>query len=305
LKIIQSFWTKPYKHINVLGGYSNGWHHSKLESNTSEAIQKSVKFYELSAKCLRKLGYTIELFTDQEGASLISQNIYDNVNTSLDAIKDEPAELWTIGKIYSLEKAIEMSNEPCIHVDHDIFFRKPEIIKERIECDWDILVQSKEIDDSYKEAYEESIDIFCNIFGIHPFTLRFLKTYNFCYNCGFLGFKNKEISDKYIPAYYKLYKHISKQKLNMNKFIGLRAYCGNKGFGLKSNMNCIIEQILLTKIANFYNFYTREIFPVSSWCGGAGRSRIISSKKLGFKHASGQRKYDKENFEKIISEFNT
>ena len=86
--------------------------------------------------------------------------------------------------------------------------------------------------------------------------------------------------------------------------MGLRAYCNASDFGLKANINCIIEQALLTAIANLYNIHTKEVFPISSWGGRPSKTIIKYNPELGFFHASGNAKYTSDKmYQKILTEF--
>lgn len=311
MNIIFSFWTKPFNTNNLIGRRTNG-SDGGVEVLTKEIekkiIDRTVKYYEISAKCFKRAGYKVTLFTDRTGKELVDNKLYDSVRMDLEEINSQPAELWSIAKIFSLKRSLEEYKCPVIHVDHDIFFTKIPEIKNRIEgSNWDVLVQSKEVNEHYYKIYDKSLEIFCQIFQLDPLGgSRFLRTFNYAYNCGFLGFKDLKTAKLYIDSYNQIYNKIASDLDKLNKYIYIRAICGGNHWldGAKANVNCIIEQIVLTQVVNYYNLYAKEILPMSFWGKDPTKNIIKYNKKMGYYHASGNSKYlDDSTYNKIISEF--
>jgi hypothetical protein len=115
MKIIQSFWSKPYLKTNEdeTARFKGGWHNANFF------------LYSCLLSCLKfKEHYgNVELFTDNYGKKLLVDTLdlpYSEVNTSLETLQNYPPELWALGKIltYSLQ------NEPFLHADTDVFIWK-------------------------------------------------------------------------------------------------------------------------------------------------------------------------------------
>jgi hypothetical protein len=115
MKIIQSFWSKPYLKTNEdeTARFKGGW------------LNANFFLYSCLLSCLKfKEHYgNVELFTDNYGKKLLVDTLdlpYSEVNTSLESLQNYPSELWALGKIltYSLQ------NEPFLHADTDVFIWK-------------------------------------------------------------------------------------------------------------------------------------------------------------------------------------
>lgn len=324
MKIIYSFWTKPFFEKKEDGFYSNGWH-GPIKPTTqalNDALNRNAKYYHTSAKCARKIGYKIELYTDNKGAELIGNaNFFDNINTELEDLKDEAASLWSVAKIFSLKRALEKEDNPVVHIDSDIFFHNGNLINEKINSNWDIFVQSKEYAKCFEECYERDLSFFLNVFfqlypPIEENAYNFLKKYfQYSYNCGFLGFKNKDIASRYFNNYYEIYKKISNPsflKIYFDECLSMAHYINNRKNSLfspqksrKLNINCILEQIQLVNFSNYHNLYTKELIPINEWDSNQlYEGRVKSNQKLGYMHFCGNNKYYKDEiYNKIISEY--
>lgn len=111
MKIVQSFWSKPYYSRNHFFLNSGGWPHQIFN------------YMSWALSCLRfKKFYRIELVTDTLGKELLIDTLglpYDNVSLKLDELEkySSPQNVWALGKIY----AFELQEEPFIHADADVF----------------------------------------------------------------------------------------------------------------------------------------------------------------------------------------
>jgi hypothetical protein len=135
MKIIQSFWSKPFLKSNQdeTMRFKGGW----LTANffLYSSLLSCLKFKELYGN--------ITLYTDDYGKNLLIDTFeipYSDVETSLNAINHYPSELWALGKIltYSLQ------NQAFIHADTDVFiwdkfpkdFSESEIFAQNIEVNF-------------------------------------------------------------------------------------------------------------------------------------------------------------------------
>jgi hypothetical protein len=112
MRVIQSFWSKPFLKSNQdeTMRFKGGW----LNANffLCSSLLSCLKFKEHYRN--------VTLYTDDYGKNLLIDTFempYSHVETSLNAINHYPAELWALGKIltYSLQ------NQAFIHADTDVF----------------------------------------------------------------------------------------------------------------------------------------------------------------------------------------
>jgi len=302
IKIIQSFWPKPFTE-GILHGLNN-------DQIKSKALEKTIEYYKIGAKMFKSMGYKVVLYTDELGKNLIgSETKYDEIKTDLEILNEKGSPiLWTSAKILALYKAHkEESDKKVIHVDHDIFFENSKFIKEKIESDWDILVQSKEILKYYEVFYQKSIDTFCDLFFISPQRQALLKNYNYTYNCGFLGFKNIEHTNLFKNQFFSLHNHILENKSCLDAYLNLKKlhslYKMQKG--VKVNINCILEQVQIAEFSNTHNLYVKEIIPIYLWELGNNQSHCNICPKIEYEHLSGPNKYiENKLYNKIIKNYN-
>ena len=146
MKIIHSYWSKPYAISNENTG---GWFH------------KIFHYMSCALSCLKfREYYEIELFTDQKGKELFIEKLqlpYTNVQVILDDLNGYNPELWAIGKIYTYGK----QTEPFIHVDNDVYiWEKLPLYLETAE----IVAQHKEVDYPHnREFYNDVKSVFTYI----------------------------------------------------------------------------------------------------------------------------------------------
>ena len=113
MRIIQSFWSKPYFAEKRKGGCIGGWSHPLF-------------FYmswALSCLSLRKFYTDVELYTDEAGKRLLIDTLrlpYTKVHVLLDELNDYDIDLWAIGKMFTYK----LQTKPFLHVDGDVYIWK-------------------------------------------------------------------------------------------------------------------------------------------------------------------------------------
>jgi hypothetical protein len=116
MKIIQSFWSKPFFHPSAdhhLCRAKGGFTHEKY-------------FYYcwmLSFLTLKQRFKEIHLITDEAGKKLLCDKLglkYTSVSTELDALNGFQSDFWAIGKLYVFLKV----KEPFLHIDGDLVIGK-------------------------------------------------------------------------------------------------------------------------------------------------------------------------------------
>ena len=107
MKIIHSYWSKPY--IKAIREGYGGW------------PDKGYHYMSQALSCMKyKEFYRTELITDAKGYEVLIGLLklpYDNVTIMLDEINDYPEDYWALGKLYSYK----IQDEPFIHVDSDSY----------------------------------------------------------------------------------------------------------------------------------------------------------------------------------------
>jgi len=111
MKIIQSFWSKPFleKNTDKNARFKAGWTSTNLF------------FYSTLLSCLtlkRQYG-SVTMYTDYYGKKLFEdlQIPYSSIQTDLETLNQYPSELWALGKI----RSYSLQNEPFLHIDTDVF----------------------------------------------------------------------------------------------------------------------------------------------------------------------------------------
>lgn len=256
MKVIQSFWTKPIK-------------------DDPEKIQANKILYTLSLQTLKNTFQEVELITDSLGKEILKDLNYDKVSLHLDDnyFQELDPLFWSAAKILPLEKY----NEPTIHFDGDFFIFMPEKFN-TINQTFDVIVQSRE--NAWESNYKKQLVIFKNILksDIMYYTDYY---YNFSYNCGILGFKNLQFRSLYIEKY----KNILNESL---KNVEALKIAQKLHFGF-TNVNCFLEQVVLTQTAQNKNIYVKEFIQKSDFLH---KPMICPNFKNVFFHAIGTNKFD-------------
>jgi hypothetical protein len=250
---IHSFWSKPL--------LNNRW-------DEEGSFDKSLYLMALSLKTMKTIFDRVELVTDIKGAELLKHLDYDAVHLDLEDLNDIPSRYWSIGKVYSLKRY----NEPVCHVDGDVFFLDSNI-KSLFDDNYDGIVQMKEIGNHYHDTYNDLIIKMSPALGGID-----LGVYNFAYNCGVMGFKNMYFMKDFISTYFMILESCRKNQKIIDKIGG------------EYEINVVIEQSLLTHVAQHNNMYVKELLPISKQTD-PGLQPYAES--LGYVHLWGKSKYQK------------
>lgn len=189
MKFIHTFWSKPLFN-NKFDKFNNSLTNILLD-------------YACSASFIRKYGEKIVLYTDKQGARLLSHIPYDDVYI-IDGLDNESIHFAAQIKFEALKRC-DLGD---VIIDGDLFLRK----KEAIDYIKNI---TEDVSYSFYEPYkyvlkdERSLDIMDNL--IHDMNcVKYKKPYKlptsireFAYtNTSLMKFNNKNIRDKYIKQYY-------------------------------------------------------------------------------------------------------
>ena len=258
MKFIQSFWTKP-----IL--------------NNERKLRINSILYKISSFLIKKNFPNSELVlvTDSVGANLLETEYYDSIrldfdHSFFDSIDDT---FWAIPKILCLLK----HEAPYIHLDGDFFITNKEEMEKKFNADYDIIVQNKEIGDTFQKHYKDQLKITYDL-------IKWQKpNANYAYNCGVLGFKNQKAANRYITDFIFMWSICNHFLQDFKKELHLFKY---------TDLNCIIEQHGLAETSFKNNFNVKEIitpieFIENGWCSGVPHNNI-------FFHPMGLSKYSEK-----------
>jgi len=228
MKIIQSFWTKPF-----LQSGDFLWD-SRLNGGWPE---RKYNYFSWALSCLQLSKYykEIELVTDELGKFILIDKLqlpYTGVSVSLNKLDDYDASLWALGKVY----AYSLQDTPFLHVDSDIFIWKK--FDDRI----DSAALTAQNQENRSLEYTQTFREICQKFAYVPEYLKELEGQKYipCSNAGIIGgndigfFKTytseifrfidenresisanvKQLNSAYINVVYEqiIYRHLAKKK---------------------------------------------------------------------------------------------
>lgn len=237
MKIIQSFWTKPFlKSADSLkdSRLNGGW----------PARKYNYFSWALSCLQLRKFYPEVELITDELGEFLLIDKLglpYTNVIADMNKLDHHHPGLWALGKIY----AYSIQEKPFLHVDSDIFIWNG--FEDRI-INAGLTAQNLE---SQSPVYVETFHEICEKFNYVPPYIRGLSGVKniACSNAGILG--GTDI------AFFKHYTNEIFRFLNENyDYILNNVHRLNTAY-----MNVVYEQIFFLKLAHLANKEITYLFP--------------------------------------------
>lgn len=248
---IHSFWSKPL--------LENRW-------GLSGTFEKSLIMSALSLATIKQVFDEVHLVTDTRGAELFKDLGYDKVHLDLDHIADLNPRYWSAGKIHALKRY----KVPVVHVDGDVFFLKPDV-RGFFEQNWDVAVQMKEAGNHYHKTYSHIIKRMQPALGGCG-----LDLYNFAYNCGVMGFKDIDFMHRFVEEYFKALCSCQQNQDVIDEI------------GSEYEINIIIEQALLTHIAQNAGVYVKELITLEKQTFPGLQPE---AEALGFVHLWGPSKY--------------
>jgi Family of unknown function (DUF6734) len=263
MKIVQSFWTKPFLlSANALSGsrLNGGW------------PDKKYNYFSWALSCLQLSRYykDIELITDDLGKYILIEKIklpYRSVRSELNKLDKYDTSFWALGKLY----AYSIQQEPFVHVDNDIF----------ISAAFDSKIARAELVAQNREVNIREFAITLNsLFGKinnMPICLKRLKGAKeiSCSSAGILGGTNVAFFQKYTAEAFNF--------VNNN----MRVINRDLPHLHQGNLNIIYEQVMFFEMARMQAKPVTYLFPFSEQqphhIGYFHASRV----NAGFVHAGG------------------
>ena len=148
-------------------------------------IRKIQRMYAVSFLYLRNQGVEVRLYADPIGNKIL-RNIPYHHRTVVNKIYND--RFWATIKFDSLKDYPE-----AIHVDGDAFVKDVSVLDYK----GDFICQHKEEGDVYESAYNVQVNTMRPILNGHT-------KINFAYNCGVLGFNNKDFFNDYLKEAERL-----------------------------------------------------------------------------------------------------
>ncbi len=252
-RIIQSIWTAPLSHR---------W-------NVKEQLKKTLWSYAWSVITLRKTFREVVLHTDKQGAEIFGKLPYTEIHTTLENLKGINKRWWSYGKI----KALEAENINTVHVDGDVYLKNPDADIFSFD-NADLIVQMIEAGEGFYSVYPPLYEIFKSCLDAGG--IKFVPKYNEAYNCGILGFSDKNARKTFLDTYTNWLKVV-----NNSEIINVPPM---------PDPNVVIEQYCLYTLAKDNGWKVKELIPTHARYTNLNAYAV----KIGFRHAWGKIKYTEE-----------
>lgn len=264
MKIIHSAWTTPMV---------------KQRWNVTDLLEKSLWLYGYSIDYATTIGLEIDMYTDSRGAEIFNCLPYRNIYTNLDELDENGINerFWSAGKIIALRD----SEIGSVHIDGDVFLKKPEIIPMLEFKDNGAICQMQERIHFFVQSYQDLLPMFLNA-GIKVEGFDYSLTTSL--NAGVLGFSDLKLKDKFIDGYFDL---IGQCQSNQ-EFMSLLKYDLNK----RIEPNIIIEQFFLRGLCEHEKVGIKYLLETNSDDYEQDMIEVQKqAESLGFVHAYGGSKF--------------
>lgn len=171
-KLVHSFWTKPS--LIPRYGYK------------CEQLFLNLWYFSLSVAYAKRIGAPIVLHTDTLGERLFGHLPYDDVKLTLDDMQ-APPRFWAAGKFY----AMQAEQGRAIHIDGDVFIKRPGLWERMKNSDSDLLVQ-------YREGWLDTV--------VRDRLARHMSKdffeHDCMYNTGVFGIFNEQLKKEILSTYF-------------------------------------------------------------------------------------------------------
>lgn len=248
-EFLHSYWSVP--------AFNERWNVDKITQTIT-----NMWYFAVSVEYLKRLNQKVVLHTDEFGKDLLDHVPYDEIHLTLEEIPDwmDPA-LWACGKMYALTKA----PINAVHIDGDVFFKKPECL-ERLSQNADVITQCYEHISWAAPAYADAMNALQHL----EFPKWASKDLKKSCNTGVLYFTNEDLKKDFLNTYFSMAEKISKDKKCRETFLTDRS----------TAPDIIIEQKFLLELAEHTNCRFKTIL-----------ANIEEAVNIGYQHVIGIHKY--------------
>ena len=268
--IIQSFWSAPF----------------------SDDIQMLRNMALLSVMYCHRSGYKVKLYTDSGGIEILSDIPYDAVDLELNKIGDNvPENMLACGKFFALRKELDLyrsrdEHNPLVHVDIDVFLKKPCIDDIYNDRTIDLIVQGSEP----FEYFEDYAKVIRNMYLLgYPKGCKL--SWRQTFNVGVIGFNNIELLERYINNYFDALDIYTKNKVHQ--------FCNDTNISIKDRtmiFDFVLEQQTIAYMS--FGMQIKELLPIFD--------TLEVADAIGYQHLQGNLKWSKhanENIERLIKKY--
>ncbi len=261
MRIVHSLWAKPMQ--------ENRWF---LENQ----LPKSVWLYGLSLHYAQRLSDEVVLYTDKTGREYLGCLPYTEIIDYGDELDEIDPKWWAYGKI----KAIEKEALGSIHIDGDVFLRSGKILPV-LRKKADVVCQMLEQGSHFEGAYIPQFKYFKEVCEEGLFE------HKQAFNGGVFGFFCEELKKLFLQEYKSLIDRATSDVGIMQKMDG------------KYEPNIMAEQWLISYLTERSG--SRVNFVLDPKEVDERNSLNAVADELGFVHAWGKAKYEKEFMSKVKS----
>lgn len=225
---------------------------SQLNHNEYKNQEFDYKIYAALANFFaKKQGFETVFFGDEKSLKDFQNIEFNNTyRISSELSENFPKTFWSVGKLI----ALSLMNEPCIHIDNDLFLTRPiayNFLQNDIYCFHD---------EAFVKSHEKNEKFL---------TKRPHQTLNYpviSYNCGIIGGQDINTIKNSINIIFDFISN-SSHDLNSPKLSS-------------NNVSVIIEQIWLFQIIKSFNKEIKTLIELKNW----GNDVKLMRKKTGYIH---------------------
>lgn len=244
--------------------------------NNPFAEFKSIEYIKITALSnffARKQGFETIFYGNDESIKNFKNINFDYIQEFQDkSYNNLPKCFWSASKLI----ALSLMNEPCIHIDNDLFLTKPiseDFLKNDIVCFHDELFVNK---------WVNSLQ---NLFKIHP--EQCLGSQPISYNCGIIGGKDISTIHNSIAI---LMNFIEINAKNIDDL-----YLKYKNYPMHISPSVLIEQVWLFQIFKYFKKDITSLVKINNW----KESFQKMTKENGYIHLM----KEKLNHDHVINDF--
>lgn len=254
MKIVQSFWTKPFMQSKNSDDnrFNGGWPSRKMN------------YYSMIHSCLqlRKFYEEVELVTDHLGKEILIDRLglpYTEVSTELESIQHQHPGLWALGKIHAYAR----QTQPFLHIDLDIFITQP--FQPHIHRA-DLVAQNIETGTG---EYVETVNYIMEHFEYIPDYMQAFRNQQYMpgVNAGVFGGRNVAMFQDYTA---EVFRFLEKNEAAVERFLGTELS--------NEYLNVFFEQMI------FYGLTKRRQLPITYLFP----DHTDTPKKIGYMHMAEQ-----------------
>ncbi len=210
---------------------------------------------------------TIKLYVDPIAYQYLSGLPCEVIKVDFDIDQ----ELWMESKLY----AIKNEHEPFVHMDTDVFIKKP------IEFIFDkVIVERKDAAYYYYKNLITFFDQYCKDISFWN------PEIPYAWSCGIIGFKDLRLKNEFVQCYTILKNVLREHRQAYESFKK-----GERGY---LEVALLLEQYNLTSLLSYLRVQPNVLIP-----GDSKKEQSVYANQIGYTHLLGASKYHPKNVNKM------